>query len=384
MKRAISSFLSILIALFAQGQDIDPITLSKLRLNFVVPDMPAFKTLNTEPSNLLRPSTPKEFALSFSQFYQDKKFLLPEAFAVEISPALLLNANKRLVDLKRYAKRAVANSFRISLGTSTDSVLNSPSRNLGVGFRISLINKGDLTIDTLFHRRLSTLLEKFRQDVRKVSLIQFAQMKSIDMTQLDWEDLIFSDAAMKAEFDAYLANENESSQRSFLAALKKLKEEYRRDNWNATKLDVAVAILSTSSDSLLKNIQFNRADVWITAGLKVGKSGQLLLGANAQTVTNLADTGKTSPNRNYSNISIPVRYLLGTNRIKGFVEAQYSYRGEFEHHKFLFNLGAEFNIVDGVWANLSGGFDENTTLNFSSFIANFSLKLTLPEEFKLF
>ena len=384
MKQIMTFFLAISIITNIQSQNIDSVTLSKLRLNFTVPDMPAFKSLNTEPSNLLKPSTPMAFALTLSELYQDRKFLLPKAFAVEISPSLLINANKPPLQLREYARRSVANSFRISLGTSTDTILTSSARNLGLGFRISLINKGDLATDTIQHKQISLLLEKFRKNVRRVSLAKFADLKGINKTEIDWEDKILGNPAMKKEFDEYLADEEERSQKIFLADLKKLKEEYKKENWNATKLDIAIAILGTSADSLFKNLKFNRADLWVTWAQKIGKKSQFLLGLNAQSARNLADTTKDSKNSNYSNISIPARYLIGTNRVKGFAEAQYSYLGELKQHKFFFSLGVELNIVDGVWLNLSGGFDENTSLDISKFIANFNLKLTLPEDFKLF
>jgi len=384
MKQILLGYLSILVMANVQGQNIDSVTLSKLRLNFTVPDMPAFKSLNTEPSNLLKPSTPMAFAATISELYQDRKFLLPKAFAVELSPSLLLNANKPPTQLKEYARRAVANSFRISLGTSADTILNSSSRNLGLGFRISLINKGDLATDTNAHKKISPLLEKFRKNVRRVSLAKFADLKGIDKTEIDWEFKITGDPVMKKEFDEYLADEEESSQKMFLEDFRKLKEEYKKENWNATKLDIALSFLGTSSDSLFDNLKFNRADLWITWAQKIGKKAQLLLGLNAQNAKNLADTSSNASNSSFSNISIPARFLMGTNRVKGFVEAQYSYLGELKHNKFFFSLGAEVNIIDGVWVNLTGGFDENTSLKISKFIANFNLKITLPENFKLF
>ena len=384
MKLTLISFLSVLIVTNAQTQSIDSITLSKLRLNFTVPDMPAFKSLNTEPSNLLKPSTPMAFAVTISELYQDRKFLLPKAFALEISPSLLLNANKPPSQLKEYARRAVANSFRISIGTSADSILNSSARNLGVGFRISLINKGDLATDTNAHKKISPLLARFRKNVRQISLLKFADLKGIDRRGIDWDTLIFDHGKNEKEFEEYLANEEESSQKMFLEDFRKLKEEYKKDNWNATKLDIALSILGTSSDSLFGNLKFNRADLWITWAQKIGNKSQLLLGLNARSVNNLTDTLDSTSNSSFSNISIPARFLIGTNRVKGFAEAQYSYLGELKHHKFFFSLGAEVNIIDGVWVNLTGGFDDNTTLKKSQFITNFNLKITLPENFKLF
>jgi len=323
------------------------------------------------------------FAMTMSELYQDRKFLLPKAFAVEISPALLLNSKKGPVQLKKYMERSIANSFRVSLGTSVDTLLSSTARKLGLGFRISVINKGDLTSDLTQLKKISDLLERFRRNVRLVSMVKFADLKNIDRTKVDW-DTIFEKPAFKKEFDEYLADENESSQKIFLTSLKKLKEDYKKENWNADKLDIAIAILSTSADSLFKNIRFNCADLWLAWSIKSGKNSLLMLGLNAKIDKNLADTANDSESSSYSNISIPARFLIGTNRVKGFAEAQYSYEGEFNYHKFFFHLGVEVNIVDGVWLNLTGGFDENTSLNISKFIANFNLKLTLPENFRLF
>src|SRR6187455_1012027 len=84
------------------SQDIDSLTLSHLRVNFTVPDMPAFKTLGTDPSNLLKPSTPQALAVSLSTFVQNTELIVPDGFAIEISPALLLNSNKTLEHLSAY------------------------------------------------------------------------------------------------------------------------------------------------------------------------------------------------------------------------------------------------------------------------------------------
>src|SRR5688572_25545628 len=163
MKRIIKFLFLIFIITKAPAQGIDSVTLSMLKVNFAVPDMPAFKALGTDPSNLLKPSTPMAFAMTMSELYQDRKFLLPKAFAVEISPALLLNSKKGPVQLKKYMERSIANSFRVSLGTSVDTLLSSTARKLGLGFRISVINKGDLTSDLTQLKKISELLERFRR-----------------------------------------------------------------------------------------------------------------------------------------------------------------------------------------------------------------------------
>ena len=59
MKKIVYFFVCIglLQMQIVQAQDNDKIELGKLKLNFAVPDMPAFNVLGTEHSNLLRPPT---------------------------------------------------------------------------------------------------------------------------------------------------------------------------------------------------------------------------------------------------------------------------------------------------------------------------------------
>jgi hypothetical protein len=377
-------FPLILLSSKAFNQNIDSITLSKLKLNFTVPDMPAFKSLGVEPSNLLKPSTPQALAVTMSELYQNRKFLLPEAFALEISPSLLISSNKGPVLLKQYAKRAVINSLRVSVGTSSDTLLSPSGRSLAVGLRISIINKGDLATDTFAQNKISELLKKFRENVSLNSKFKFAALRNIDTKVVDWDSVLASGGSLKKEFDEYLANEQEESQKIFLRDLQKMKDNYKKENWNATKLDFAVSILSSSPDSLIKNIRFNKADMWLTWANRAGKNGQFLFGFNAQNSKKLLDTIKANQNKSYFNVSIPVRYLLGTNRIKGFAEAQYSYKGEFKEQEYLLNLGADLNIIDGIWINLYGGFKYNTSVNSARFITNLDIKLNLPENFKFF
>jgi len=129
------------------AQDVDSLAFGDLKLNFVVPDMPAFKALGTEPSTILRPSTPKALAVSLSEFYDAQKIVLPKAFAMEVSPALLWNANKKEVELKKYRERACINSFRLSLGTSSDTSISPSGRVMALVLNIKQIWHEDLTTD---------------------------------------------------------------------------------------------------------------------------------------------------------------------------------------------------------------------------------------------
>lgn len=401
MKRLISLLVAGVIVLGAKGQNVDSLTLSELKLNFVVPDIPAFKTLGTDPTNLLRPSTPKALAVSMSQFYNDKKIVIPQAFAMEISPALLINANSHtLRELQAYQKHAAINSLRISLGTSSDTSITTSGRSMSLGLRITPINKGDMQTDKAFLQEVSNHLHVFvltEDSLRR----QFAQA-NIDSVKrwagntdpnvhnidnvIDWDDALYdklrSDSLWNKKYNTFKAGIKAFDFDKWLAAEK---EAYKKRNWNATKLDFAAAVMGSSPDSLVKSARFKRADAWATLALRAGKNGQVLVGVNGTIYKNLKDTVRSTMNKDYYLLSIPVRYLLGTNRVKGFAEAQYQYGSIGSGTSSLYcNLGTELNIVDGFWLNFTGGLKSDFNTGVTSFVSSLNLKLTLPEKFKFF
>jgi len=62
--------------------------INKYKLNFALPDFPAFKSLDIDGSHLLRPSNTTEFGVIASEFYNGKNLIIPESFALEVSPIL--------------------------------------------------------------------------------------------------------------------------------------------------------------------------------------------------------------------------------------------------------------------------------------------------------
>jgi hypothetical protein len=385
MKKIVYFFVCIglLQTQIVQAQDNEKLDLGKLKLNFAVPDMPAFNVLGTEPSNLLRPSTPKELAVSFSEFFQNSRFIIPKAFALEVSPSLLINSKKGPQQLKHYIDHQVINSLRVSIGTSVDTVLSPSGRSSGIGARISLINKGDFPREVM--QQIADRLRIFRKQIEEHFEGEFAVRNGIDTANVvDWEAKL-REEPLRSKFDKELADTaSNMAQAEFMRDIKAIKERYKRDHWNDEKLDVAVALLASSPDSLIKKLRFNRASFWLTYAAKMGSSGQLLLGIYAYTSKDLTDTNKETMNKSYQYISIPVRYFLGTNRVKAFAETQYSYVGREEAHKVLVNLGSELNVTDGFWFTFYGGMDYNSKVGKASFVTSLNLKVTLPENFNLF
>ncbi|SHM73757.1 hypothetical protein SAMN05444266_110170 [Chitinophaga jiangningensis] len=394
----------LLVTVAARGQQLDSLTLSKMRLNFIVPDMPAFKSLGTGPSNLLRPSTPMPVAVAMSEFFQGDKIIIPRAFALEIAPAQLLNAKTTVVQLDhRYKQYRTWHSFRVSLGSSRDTTLGVNARKLALGFRINIIDDGDMATDRKALQQIIAALGELRLETRAIRKAFAAKnLESVkewalaenpgDSTIIraaaipdqlpDWDyylhKKIKTDSSWAKAYDQYVYN---AKAPEFDAWFANFKKDYKRENWNADKLDFALAVMGASRDSMIGNIRFAQVGFWSTYALRTGKNGQTLFGVNAGIST---DTVLKKDATNYFNISVPVRYVMGTNRVKGFGEFQYQYRGRYaEHHSFL-NLGAEFNPVDGLWLNFYGGVDHNFTAGKGSFVTNLDIKITLPEKFGLF
>jgi hypothetical protein len=142
MKKIILFFLFTTILgqsnIIAQNSP-DSTLIEKYLLDFAVPDMPAFKALGTDPSNILRPSDAKKFAGMISPFYSNGKGVIPKNFALEFAPWKLASTRWTLNQFntdfwKRFAYRS---SF--SIGTINDS--SQFSSKLSIGYRVSFLSK---------------------------------------------------------------------------------------------------------------------------------------------------------------------------------------------------------------------------------------------------
>jgi hypothetical protein len=107
-------------------------------------------------------------------------------------------------------------------------------------------------------------------------------------------------------------------------------------------------------------------------------AGQLLFGGNIKAYESRFDQ------KTYFNAFLNSRLYIGTNRIKGFGELQYSYLQFEESNHLLMTLGGEINPIDGIWLEFYAGMERNTDLNINSSVAKFNLRFSIPEKFKLF
>jgi hypothetical protein len=335
---------SISFKLIAQDSESQKFPFNKMKLNFAVPDMPAFKAMGTEASNLLRPSSPQALSIIAPQFWSSdlNKTILPKNIALEISPILLSQHNKKVpISLNKYLNNKIINSFRISLGTSRDSTKKQPNATkLGVGFRITLVDKGD------FNTSLKGL---------------------------------YDEATILAEWaEEELKNPNADKSIFFNKKLQDLKEKYKEENWNASKLDVAFAFVGRSSDQFTSNLKPDKVSFWITSAEKCKDWGQWLNGINYSYASNIYSE-KDKKTINFPQFSYSSRLFIGSNDLKGFIEGQYMYNGFDKSNNGFANIGGEFTLGNsGIWIHCYAGYQHGD--NLKQVIGNLDFRFSLPEK----
>lgn len=359
----LSMILLSLSVTTAQEFTLDSLV-SRIPVKYAVPDLPAFNALGNEPADLLRPSTAKDISITANEFYDGKNIIIPKTFAVEFSPVKLIKGNR--LTLQDYQKSAAWYNSRISLGTFRDSFNISK---MAIGFRTTLIDKGDPKSEKNLQNIFNVLKDKnkFRNFYLSYAVRQWAgEHPGVDVASL--ADSLYQ--VINAEFDSLLISKSDK--------LTEIRNLYEADNlepviekfennsqWNAERLDIAIAAVCASPDSLAKNLKFDAFCAWITYAMPIGEKGQFLLGANA---------GSNMLNDNfYWNVSVPVRIYIGSNDLKGLAEIQYLYKQQYNDNKLFARLGCEYRLHGNIWLNFTAGIQRNFTDNSSDLVSDFKI-----------
>jgi hypothetical protein len=381
----LSVFTILTLESIAQSPDTTKFPFNKMKLNFAIPDMPAFKAMGTEASNLLRPSTPQAFAIIAPQFWTSdlNRTVLPKNIAFEISPILLSQQNKKVpITLNQFLKNKVANSFRISVGTARDSTEKQPkATKLGVGFRISLIDNGNLNYDTKYLENEGLIMADSAKLIQELKT-KWIQIK-IKQTGRGAGEIV-RDTTLKNEFEKYrdstiiVMRKLRSNEKFYTEKLIALKDDYKNKNWNAGKLDIAVAFVGRSSDQFTSNLKFDKISSWVTGSIRCKDWGQWLHGINYSYADNVF-SDKEKKTISFSQFSYTTRLFVGSNNLKGFIEGQYLYNGFDESNNGFLNIGGEFALgQSGIWIHCYAGYQHGE--NLKQVIGNLDFRFSLPEK----
>lgn len=336
MKNILLTFAGLFMTAKVIAQEPDSITVGQFKLNFISPDLPAFKALGTDPSNILRPSDVKEFAVSFNPFYNNNTLSIPKAFAAEVAPWRIASKNWYFGDYLNKDSRAFLYRTSFSVGTLRNDEQGNASK-VSVGFRTSLVSKyNDITrnpelVNKIFERNAAIL--KVYTDELDIWL-KTNKVRRVDYAAKNAQGDSLRQAFRK-HYNGFIANSDDEISSYF--------DDFQKNKWNAPRFDFALAWLGNSADSLIKNAYFNSLQLWATQSLKVKSNGQLLLGANAR-----FDRLNLETNKANNSISVSLRYYYGGADFRGFAETQRKFESS-QSNSFLLNLGGEFRVQKSFW-----------------------------------
>lgn len=297
------------------------------RLGFAVPEAPAFTLLSTDDSKILRPATIKDLALSLST---------EKSIAVELAPAKLIHGQN--LTLKQYQARPWL--YRTALSIGAEPLGGSErARQIAVGVRMTIFDKADLRTNKEF-------LQAEQVYLNKMLAIDTAAIGPLDDAPNYTPEHLAQLTAIEQE-------------------LVENRRRFQDKYWNASTLQWATAIRWNSADSSGGEPELSAAALWITGGLAVGVSGQWLFG-----LTGSAEKDSLSEVWR-GTASASTRFYVGSNRLKGFAEVQASI-SKPSPPVYLLNAGGEYELLPGLWATASAGFERSELTNDHRLVTGFA------------
>lgn len=356
MKNLIIPFLFLASCGMLKAQDYN--------LDFAIPDMPAFKALGNNPSNILRPTDIKDMAAMLQPFYSDEGLTLPKNFALEFGFKNVLDQQLTLEDYNEKPLNRILYHSSFSIGTSGGNSTVDP-RKLALGLRTTLLSdNADL--------RRAPESKAFMAAVDRINFF-YDQMKN------QWQDengldgpLIGAD--LQAYDDWWAANKKILIKEG----TEDIIEEFEENQWNASRLDIAVAYSLLSADTTGESLRSEGLWFWATWASRPSRDNthsQFLLGLTANFFNNdlLPSAGAFDDN---NAITLNGRWYEGRNDFKGFLEYQFKHHMGLDQTMDLLNLGAEIKLKDQYWLVLSGGL-QNSLIDADNFGTRFISSLDL-------
>jgi len=342
-----------------------PLT-NAFRVDYTVPDGPAFSLVDVDASNILRPATIRELAASVTSFTDDDGFSIPRTFAVEFAPGLLIGGKH--LTLGEY-RRNPLNWIRLSAATKRLAGAANPSE-LALGLRFSIKDKAD-------PRRNDDLLvglDSLNQLIfDAITALPPAMQLAIPSNQALTPDQLYQ----------ALPDSVQTRIQALVAARVVLLNEQAQINssetWNNSAIDLATAVRFSTADSLGRGIEATDIAAWLTAAVKIQTWGQVLFGVKGSLARDTSFVENVD-NPFGAEGSAGMRLYIGTNRYKMFTEAQFEteHRTDDRMETLLLNGGGEARLQNGTWIEFGGGLQYNFLTEQWDVVSKFSLKLGLP------
>ncbi len=272
---------------------------------YALPESPAFSFLGVTPAEVARPASAHAFGTAVLNAI-DPSGQVVQGLALDVAPWTYLPGVA--ITLEDYQRRgllyALANT-QLSLATARTAG-DSMDTKLALGLRLTLFNTADPMADSAFTNELRRRMAKCDPDG-------------------------FPDEADLAQQKVCVGEVN----RAF-------REEWQRERWNGASLGVAAAGGWRLDASRLDSAAANGAAVWVTGGIPLGSSIQMLGQLRYDARAGDGEEG----------LSFGGRGFYGTPSRHGFVEIVGGTRTSGS--KPSWTAGFEFRAAEGLW--LSTGF----------------------------
>jgi len=373
------------------AQRIDTTSAKAFKLDFAVPDAPAFTLLKVDQNQILRPTSVRELGLAVSDFVgKEGRITVPQAFAVEFAPLLLLDGPRLTVS--QYQKRDWLYRLRLSAATQRVRDGTRPTQ-VAFGLRAAIVDRADLRDNDStqawrhFLTRMTTQLVLTKQDVDD-TLAALLGSDWISDHPLAADNLLAQPDPEAREAAARRLGVPErvlgplmaffTNQPRTVAEIRERIEQKREELqdlfWNALSVQVAFAVSAAGHDSTGLDLKMTKYSGWITVALPIGRKGQWLLGAQEGMERD------TLTSRFRFGTALSSRIYLGTNAVKFFTEGQVQFR-EGSSPRWMLNAGGEVTPPFGGWATFGAGLEYDRNTRTTGLVTNFAYKFGLPKLF---
>ncbi len=380
---ALAVVLSAGVASGALAQGVDPDLSGSFKLDFAIPESPAFNLLDVSESHILRPANVRELAAAVSQFVgAGGDVTIPRSFAIEFAPALILRGPT--LTRSDYQKAAFLYRLRFSAATSRPED-GAEATMVAFGVRTTILDGADLRTNAAgeFYRHLLTAAAATEAQAKTIVQDSLVARGLDPIAAEEVRAMVFEAASragrIAALLDAGLSDAQaaevlaayERLTRTDLDRIREVRDSLQNSLWNATVVDLAAAVLAQGQEDTPENLGVERWALWGTAGFPLGTWGQFLIGTRLQSERN------ETTDQLHLQSSLSTRLYIGSNDLKVFAELQGALQEEMNAH-LLLNSGGEFNVGRLAWISFALGLEFDRDTDNTNLVTDFVINLATP------
>jgi len=337
-------------------------------IDLAVPESPAFAVLGLTAQSVVRPSSPRELALSILDGV-DAQGNLQAGVAIDVVPYLLAFGDElTLREYREDYKERLLSRGQVSLSTAKGTSDDDKAIRVAFGFRWTIWDEGDPRMD----RQLTADFDE------KLVLPELSSNLTLDEREEKLRQML-------PEYERALEKEAE-----------RCREDSRRRNWNNSAWDIGFAPSWISEDGTTDDLEWNGLAVW--SSLAYGFEGIKGLEDRAQIIFHARyRRGEEVPDANMQDTFFEQDSVLVGGRLRfGSPSLSFSVEGVFSHAEpedwdeddsLRVSGGVEVRVAENLWLEVSvGGSDGRNDDNDQGFVLaqlkwGFSRESKLAENF---